>query len=52
MNIVDRLVIEPLLRGLRRLAIVRRMHLGPVNAYAAYVLVVMLLVLVLGAGMR
>jgi hypothetical protein len=28
----------------------RRMHVGHVNAYAAYVLLTMLLVLVLGAG--
>ncbi|HEV2300731.1 MAG TPA: proton-conducting transporter membrane subunit, partial [Stellaceae bacterium] len=51
-SIVDRLVLEPPLRALRRLAIVRRMHLGPVNAYAAYVLLALLAALMIGAGLR
>lgn len=52
-HIVDRLVLEPPVYGLRWLAsIVRRMHVGHVNAYAAYVLLALLLVLVLGAGIH
>ena len=51
-SIVDRLVLEPPLRALRRLAVVRRMHLGRVNAYAAYVLLALLAVLILGTGLR
>jgi hypothetical protein len=31
-------------------SIVRKMHVGHVNAYAAYVLLTMLLVLLIGAG--
>ncbi len=50
-HIVDRLVLDPPVLALRRLAdIARRMHVGNVNAYAAYVLLTMLFVLVLGAG--
>ncbi len=49
-HIVDRLVLEPPVTALRWLAdIARRMHVGNVNAYAAYVLLTMLVVLVLGA---
>ena len=49
-HIVDRLVLEPPVTALRWLAnIARRMHVGNVNAYAAYVLLTMLAVLVLGA---
>ena len=52
-HIVDRLVLHPPLRALGALAaIVRRMHVGHVNAYAAYVLVAMLIVLALGTGLR
>ena len=48
-HIVDRLVLGPPVRALRRLAdIVRKMHVGHVNVYAAYVLVTLLLVLILG----
>jgi hydrogenase-4 component B len=50
-HIVDRLVLGPpvdLLRGTANL--VRRMHVGHVNAYAAYVLVALLLVLIVGTG--
>ncbi len=50
-HIVDRLVLEPPVTALWRLAdIARKMHVGNVNAYAAYVLLTMLFVLVLGAG--
>ena len=50
-HIVDRLVLDPPVSGLRWLAaIVRKMHVGNVNAYAAYVLVALLLVLIIGAG--
>ena len=52
-HIVDRFVLEPPVRILGMLAsIVRKMHVGHVNAYAAYVLVAMLIVLALGAGLR
>ncbi len=50
-HIVDRFVLGPPVSGLRWLAdIVRRMHVGHVNAYAAYVLLTMLLALIIGAG--
>jgi hydrogenase-4 component B len=50
-HIIDRWVLQPPIRGLGSLAqLARRMHVGNVNAYAAYVLLAMLLVLVLGAG--
>jgi hydrogenase-4 component B len=50
-HIVDRFVLRPPVDGLRRVAdIVRRMHVGHVNAYAAYVLLALLFVLVIGAG--
>jgi hydrogenase-4 component B len=49
-HIVDRLALEPLVRSIQRLAaVVRKMHVGNVNAYAAYVLVTTLVVLVVGA---
>jgi hydrogenase-4 component B len=52
-HIVDRFVIDPPVRALGWLAnIVRSMHRGQVNAYAAYVLLALLIVLVLGAGFR
>ncbi len=52
-HIVDRFVIDPPVRVLGWLANqVRRMHRGQVNAYAAYVLLALLVVLVLGAGLR
>ncbi len=48
--IVDRLILGPPVRALRRVAdLTRRMHVGHVNAYAAYILVTMLVVLILGA---
>ena len=50
-HIVDRFVLEPpiALRGLADIA--RRMHVGHVNAYAAYVLLALLIVLVVGVGL-
>jgi hydrogenase-4 component B len=49
-HIVDRLILDPTVYGLRWLAsIVRLMHVGHVNAYAIYILLTMLLVLVIGA---
>ncbi len=51
-HIVDRLVLGPPVHALRRVAgVVRRMHVGHVNAYAAYVLLTLLLVLIFGAGL-
>jgi hydrogenase-4 component B len=50
--VVDRLLLEPSLHGLQVLARnVRRMHVGQVNAYAAYILLALLVVLVLGSGL-
>jgi hydrogenase-4 component B len=50
-HIVDRWILSPPVEGLRSLAgVIRKMHVGHVNAYAGYVLLAMLLVLVLGAG--
>jgi hydrogenase-4 component B len=50
-HIVDRLVLDPPVHGLLRLAaIARKMHVGHVNAYAAYVLLAMLFVLIIGTG--
>jgi hydrogenase-4 component B len=49
-HIVDRLILDPPVSGLRRLAaLVRKMHVGHVNAYAGYVLLVLLLALIIGA---
>jgi hydrogenase-4 component B len=49
--IMDRLVLGPPIRGLLQVAmLVRRMHVGYVNAYAGYVLLTLLVVLVLGLG--
>ena len=51
-HIVDRLVLGPPILALRSAAdVVRKMHVGHVNAYAAYVLITLLLVLVVGAGL-
>jgi hydrogenase-4 component B len=51
-HIIDRFVLEPPIAALRLLAaFARRMHVGNVNAYAAYVLLAMLIVLVLGSGL-
>jgi hypothetical protein len=50
-NVVDRLVLDPPVMVLRRLAgLARKMHVGHVNAYAAYVLVILLIVMIIGAG--
>ncbi len=50
-HVVDRLILHPTVMGIRRLAgALRRMHTGPVNVYAAYVLVMALLALLLGRG--
>jgi hydrogenase-4 component B len=52
-HIVDRWVLDPSVNGLRKLAAVaRRMHVGHVNAYAMYILLTMLVVLVVGALLR
>jgi hydrogenase-4 component B len=52
-HIIDRFVLQPPVRILGRIArLARRMHVGNVNAYAAYMLLVMLAVLVLGVGLR
>jgi hydrogenase-4 component B len=49
-HIVDRLVLDPLIASMRgAAAVVRKMHVGHVNAYAAYVLLTMLFVLIVGA---
>jgi hydrogenase-4 component B len=51
-HIVDRFMFGPPLIALRWLATtVRKIHVGHVNAYAAYVLLTMLLVLIIGAGL-
>jgi hydrogenase-4 component B len=48
-HLLDRLVLAPAVGGLQRLAgLLRRMHIGQVNAYAAYVLLTLLLALVVG----
>lgn len=47
-HVIDRLVVQPPLRGLQQLAgLVRRMHVGHVNAYAGYVLLTLLVVLLI-----
>lgn len=49
-HIVDRLFLGPPVRGLRRIAdVVRKMHVGHVNAYAGYILFTLLVVLIIGA---
>jgi hydrogenase-4 component B len=51
-HIVDRLVLGPPILALRSVAdVVRKMHVGHVNAYAAYVLITLLLVLIVGSGL-
>jgi hydrogenase-4 component B len=50
--IIDRLVLWPPVSGLQRVAaVVRRMHVGHVNAYAGYVLLTLLVVLLIGLAM-
>ncbi len=47
---VDQLILNPTIASMQRLAsIARLMHVGHVNAYAMYILVTMLFILVLGA---
>ena len=51
-HIVDRLLLGPLIASMgRAAAIVRKMHVGNVNACAAYVLLTILFVLIVGAGL-
>ncbi len=51
-HIIDRFLLQPPISALRDLAqFARRMHVGHVNAYAAYVLLAMLIVLVVGVGL-
>lgn len=51
-HVIDRFILQPPVDILRNLAAyVRRMHVGHVNAYAAYVLIALLLVLVIGVGL-
>ena len=51
-HIIDRFVLQPPINILRNLAaFARRMHVGHVNAYAAYVLLAMLIVLIVGMGL-
>jgi hydrogenase-4 component B len=48
-HLLDRLVLTPAVASLRRVAnVLRRMHIGQVNAYAGYVLLALLLALVVG----
>jgi hydrogenase-4 component B len=48
-QVIDRLVLDVPVRALRRTAnVVRRMHVGNVNAYAGYVLLTLLVVLIIG----
>jgi hydrogenase-4 component B len=50
-HVIDRLVLEPPIAAMRGLAnIARKMHVGHVNAYAAYVLLAMLFALLIGVG--
>ena len=52
-HIVDRFVLGPPMDILRSVAgVVRRMHVGNVNAYAAYILLTLLLVLIVGDAFR
>jgi len=51
-HLADRLVLDPVVAIVRRLAnLLRSMHLGQVNAYSAYVLLVLLLSLAVGLGL-
>jgi len=50
-HVIDRFVFQPPIDALQKLAaLARRMHVGNVNAYAAYVLLAMLIVLVVGVS--
>ena len=51
-HIIDRFILQPPIEMLRNLAaFARRMHVGHVNAYAAYVLLAMLVVLIIGVAL-
>ena len=51
-HVIDRMVLRPPVSGLLQLAaLVHRMHVGNVNAYAGYVLLTLLVVLVIGVGL-
>jgi hydrogenase-4 component B len=50
-HLLDRWLLAPAVVGLRGVAgLLRRMHIGQVNAYAAYVLLALMLALVIGIG--
>jgi hydrogenase-4 component B len=50
-HVIDRFVLQPPINIVRSLAMLaRRMQVGHVNAYAAYVLIAILVVLIAGAG--
>jgi hydrogenase-4 component B len=50
-HVVDRVILWPSIQGLRWLAgVVRRMHVGNVNAYAGYLFIMLLVVLTVGVG--
>lgn len=51
-HIIDRFVLQPPIHALRDIAaFARRMHVGHVNAYAAYVLLAILIVLIVGVAL-
>lgn len=51
-HVIDRFVLQPPINILRSLAVqARRMQVGHVNAYAAYVLIALLFVLMIGVGL-
>jgi len=51
-HIIDRFVLQPPIHALRDIAaFARRMHVGNVNAYAAYVLLAILFVLIVGVAL-
>ena len=51
-HVIDRFILQPPIHALRDVAaLVRRMHVGHVNAYAAYVLFALLIVLIVGLAL-
>ena len=51
-HVIDRFILQPPIDALRDVAaLVRRMHVGHVNAYAAYVLFALLIVLIVGLAL-
>ncbi len=51
-HFIDRFILQPPIHALRDVAaFVRRMHVGHVNAYAAYVLLAILVVLIVGVAL-